>query len=102
MLIVYSPSATDPNPPLGSSPTMAPGFLSIEEMIARYAATSALDLSEMRYYVAFSYWKLACILDGVYTRYATGAMGDDGFDFSAYDSQVQNLAVGAAAMLESA
>ena len=34
--------------------------------------------------MAFGYWKLACILEGVYARYVGGAMGDRG-DASAFD-----------------
>ena len=30
------------------------------------------------YYVAFGYWKLACIIEGVYARYMGGAMGHRG------------------------
>jgi aminoglycoside phosphotransferase (APT) family kinase protein len=102
MLHVYSPASDDPNPPLGSAPTQAPGFLTAAEMTKRYAATSPLDLSDAGFYVAFGCWKLACILDGVYTRYATGAMANDGFDFSQFDAQVQSLAVRAAEVLENA
>ena len=100
MLTVYSPTADDANPPLGSAATMAPGFLTPTQMTNRYATQSPLDLSDMNFYVAFGFWKLACILDGVYTRYKSGAMGNDGFDFTAFDEQVQNLAVRAAAVLE--
>ena len=42
--------------------------------------------------MAFGYWKLACILEGVYTRYVVGAMGDDGFDFSGYPRSIAWLA----------
>ena len=37
---------------------------------------SGRDLSELDFYVAFGYWKLACILEGVYARYLGGALGD--------------------------
>ena len=37
----------------------------------RPAATS----SRLDFYVAFGYWKLACILEGVYARYLGGALG---------------------------
>ena len=33
---------------------------------------------QIDYYIAFGYWKLACIIAGVYARYAGGAMGDAG------------------------
>ena len=37
---------------------------------ARYAERSGRDLAEIDYYVALGYWKLAIILEGVYSRYA--------------------------------
>ena len=46
------------------------------ELIERYAAGSQRDLSQLDYYIAFGYWKLTCIIAGVYARYAGGAMGD--------------------------
>lgn len=91
-LFVYSPEPGDPSPPLGFAPTMAPGFASKSQMLHVYEKRSGLDVSNIDFYVAFGYWKLACILDGVYTRYKTGAMGNDGFDFELYNEQVTNLA----------
>ncbi len=52
------------------------GFPTRDALAARYAAASPLDLSVLPYYVAFAHWKLACIVEGVYVRYATGAMGE--------------------------
>jgi len=40
---------------------------------------------------AFEYG-LACILDGVYTRYAKGAMGNDGAGWEAFGESVVRLA----------
>jgi aminoglycoside phosphotransferase (APT) family kinase protein len=57
--------------------TATPGFLTREELAERYAAVSGRDVSDLPYYVAFGHWKLACIVEGVYTRYAAGAMGGD-------------------------
>jgi aminoglycoside phosphotransferase (APT) family kinase protein len=59
----------------GGTPTAVPGFPTRAEVIAAYAERSGLDLSDIDYYVAFSYWKLACIGEGVYARYKSGAMG---------------------------
>jgi aminoglycoside phosphotransferase (APT) family kinase protein len=59
-----------------ASPTSLEGFPTKAELVARYAACSDRDLSALDYYVAFGYWKLACIIAGVYARYAGGAMGD--------------------------
>ena len=100
LLMVYWPERTDVNLPLGAAATLADGFLSRKAMRDRYAARSPLDLSHLDYYVAFGYWKLACILDGVYTRYKTGGMADDGFDFTTFGEQVHRLSEGAASALE--
>jgi aminoglycoside phosphotransferase (APT) family kinase protein len=71
-------------PGMGAA-TTAPGFPGRRELAELYAKRSALDLSVLPYYVAFAYWKLACIVEGVYVRYASGAMGvqDDSSHFFA-------------------
>jgi aminoglycoside phosphotransferase (APT) family kinase protein len=65
--------------------TTAPGMPTRAELADLYAARSSLDLSVLPYYIAFAYWKLACIVEGVYVRYASGAMGkqDDSTAFFA-------------------
>jgi aminoglycoside phosphotransferase (APT) family kinase protein len=59
-----------------ASPTALEGFPRKRELVDRYAAASGRDLSDLPFYVAFGYWKLTCIIAGVYARYAGGAMGD--------------------------
>ncbi|MEZ5237514.1 MAG: hypothetical protein R2716_00610 [Microthrixaceae bacterium] len=44
-------------------------------MIERYSHLGR-DVGDLDYYVAFGYWKLTCIIAGVYARYAGGAMGE--------------------------
>lgn len=58
------------------SVTSLPGFPTRGELIDAYAARSGLDVSRVDYYMAFTYWKLACIAEGVYRRFSTGMMGD--------------------------
>ena len=58
-------------PAAGSIPGMPP----FREVAARYAERSGRDLGELDYYVAFGYWKLAIILEGVYARFSSGAYG---------------------------
>jgi aminoglycoside phosphotransferase (APT) family kinase protein len=77
---------------LGPGPTAMPGFARRDELVARYSERTERDLPQLGFYVAFAYWKLACILEGVYARYAGGAMGDDGFDFSLYPATIRALA----------
>jgi aminoglycoside phosphotransferase (APT) family kinase protein len=73
---------------LGHSATTLPGFPTRAEITARYAERTGRNLSDLGYYVAFAHWKLACILEGVYSRYVNGAMGDDSFDYSIYPDSI--------------
>jgi aminoglycoside phosphotransferase (APT) family kinase protein len=102
LLMVYWPEPTDETLALGPAASTEPGFYSRAQLRDRYAARSGRDVSQLDTYIAFGYWKLACILDGVYTRYRSGAMGDDGYDFEVLDQQVQQLAAQANALLDSA
>jgi aminoglycoside phosphotransferase (APT) family kinase protein len=93
LLLVYWTEPDDTTSVLvgRSAPTTAAGFPSRSDVVARYAATSNRDLSSLEYYVAFGYWKLACILEGVYARYAAGAMGEAS-GFEGFEAQVEALA----------
>ena len=78
LLLVYWAEDGDPiQALLGVAPTTLPGFASRAELRDRYAAASGLDVSSIPYYRAFGFWKLACILQGVYARYAGGAAAGD-------------------------
>lgn len=77
LLFVYWSDPDDTFAALPGAPTTAPGFATRAELLAAYAEQSGRDVSEIDFYVAFGYWKLACILAGVATRYAAGAMGGD-------------------------
>ena len=61
------------------------------------AATSA----QLPFYVSFAYWKLACILEGVYARYLGGALGQrDAAELEPFKLQVDGAAVKALDALE--
>ncbi|HEX9682092.1 MAG TPA: phosphotransferase family protein [Acidimicrobiales bacterium] len=77
LLMVYWADPGDSFAALGAGPTTAEGFLRRQEMLDRYTETTGRDASAIGSYVAFGYWKLACILTGVATRYAAGVMGDE-------------------------
>jgi len=81
--------------PLGHAPTLAGGFPTREEAIDRYAARSGRDVSQLDFYVAFGYWKLACIIEGVFSRYAGGAMAGDRTGFEHFPDQIAALATAA-------
>ncbi len=77
---------------LGDVPTMAEGFGSRVDMLARYGQHSDRDLSDLPWYVAFQHWRLAAISEGVRVRYAAGAMGDqEGTVDTEARSSVENL-----------
>ena len=82
LLLVYWGEEGDTLLPLFEPATMATGFPGREEVRARYAERSGRDLSEIDFFVALGYWKLAIILEGVYSRYAKGQYGkpEDGFE----------------------
>ena len=82
MLMVYWSQPGDAFAPLFEAPTLAEGFPLRDELRDRYAERSGRDLSELDFYVALGYWKLAVILEGVFARYAAGQYGktDEGFD----------------------
>ena len=62
---------------VGQDGTSAPGFSTRRDVLEAYTEASGLDTSQISYYMAFGYWKLACILQGVYARYVAGATAGD-------------------------
>jgi aminoglycoside phosphotransferase (APT) family kinase protein len=95
LLQVYWTDRDDPEATLLVAPTLAEGFPSRAELNERYAASSDRDLSQLDFYTTFGFWKLACIIEGVYSRYAGGAMGDAS-GFEGFANQVVRLAERAA------
>jgi aminoglycoside phosphotransferase (APT) family kinase protein len=75
LLMVYWPEPGEELVALGQPATLAPGFPKRDELKARYAERSGRDLSQLDFFVALGYWKLAIILEGVYARYAAGQYG---------------------------
>ena len=93
LLMVYWAESTGERTALPGAATATEGFPSRKEVLARYSERSGRDVSGIDFYVAFAYWKLACILQGVYSRYAGGAMGHGGGadTFQGFADQVQAL-----------
>ncbi len=75
LLMVYWPKRGEETIALGQPANLAPGFPTREELRARYAERSGRDLSQLDFFIALGYWKLAIILEGVYARYAAGQYG---------------------------
>jgi aminoglycoside phosphotransferase (APT) family kinase protein len=100
-LLMYWTEADDTLAAAPDAPTTVEGFATKADLLARYAAASGRDVGDIDYYVAFGYWKLACICEGVLKRYQAGVMG--GPDASGlvelFTHHVANLAAAAATTL---
>jgi aminoglycoside phosphotransferase (APT) family kinase protein len=92
MLLVYWSDPEDEFTPLFDAPTTASGFPRREEIRDRYAERSGRDLSEIDFYVALGYWKLAIILEGVFARYAAGQYGEPDEGYEEFAKVVERLA----------
>lgn len=81
-------------------PTAVPGFPSRDDLIARYAAATGADLSELAYYRTYNSFKTACILIGVYARYRAGQKSTEGVDLDVLFARIGASVDAAAAMAE--
>ena len=92
LLMCYWAQPGDEVVPLTRAPTLAAGFPTREQVAERYAQRSGRDLSQLDFFVALGYWKLAAILEGVYARYAAGAYGETTDEFKSFGEIVEQLA----------
>jgi aminoglycoside phosphotransferase (APT) family kinase protein len=60
--------------------TAADGFPTRAEIVRRYAARTGFDVSDVEWYQAFAFFKLAVVCQGIAARAAGGAMLGSGFD----------------------
>ena len=74
------------------NPTLAPGFSTREALLDRYAARSGRDVDAIPYFVAFSFWRLACILEGVLARHLSGARGENDVNLDSFRRRVESCA----------
>jgi len=72
---LYWADPGDPITALTSPPTLCERFPRRDEVNLLYAERSGFDLSEQDWYMAFSWWKQACIVEGVVARVRAGASG---------------------------
>jgi aminoglycoside phosphotransferase (APT) family kinase protein len=102
LLQVYWTGPDDEPSAWAGDATTAPGFAGRAELAERYAATSGRDISDLPFYVAFGFWKLACVLEGVYARYLGGALGARSrAELEPFERQVENAVASAVRILES-
>jgi aminoglycoside phosphotransferase (APT) family kinase protein len=70
--------------------TATAGFPTRAQAVARYAAQTGFDVSDVDWYQAFAYFKLAIICQGIALRAAGGSMLGSGFDSA--EAMVEPLA----------
>jgi aminoglycoside phosphotransferase (APT) family kinase protein len=73
--------------------TELPGFPESAELVAEYGRASGRDLSALGFWVAFAYWKIAIIAEGVYRRWLDNpASGTDPEHIGAAVTRLAELA----------
>jgi aminoglycoside phosphotransferase (APT) family kinase protein len=80
LLMVYWVEPGDEVIPLFRPATLEPGFPSRAELVSHYQRVSNRDVSDLDYFVALGYWKLAVIIEGVLARFRNGQYGEDARD----------------------
>jgi aminoglycoside phosphotransferase (APT) family kinase protein len=102
LLLVYwtQPGDVPIRPNDVMAPTTAEGFYSREQILAAYANHSSLDISQVKFYQAFGYWELACIMQGVFARYSVGSVAGGQSSVSEYPTYIRQLAEVAKETLE--
>ena len=101
LLMVYWTGPTDDASAWSNPVNTAAGFMNRAELAERYARVSGRDISHLSFYEAFAFWKLACIIEGVYARYLGGALGQkDPAELEPFRLQVEGASQRAASILE--
>ncbi len=90
MLAYWVDPGSEPIPHL-SAATRLPGFPKRADLAARYGEIAGRDTSSVPLYLSFALWKIAIVLEGVYARYQSGALGEQAEDFEDMKQAVDDL-----------
>jgi aminoglycoside phosphotransferase (APT) family kinase protein len=91
MLAYWVDPGKEPIPHLSSASSL-PGFPTRRELAEHYSHVSGRDVSAIDLYLSFAYWKIAIVLEGVYSRYRAGALGEHQESFEDIKVAVDRLA----------
>ncbi len=80
LMLVYGRLAKLPLAGLVSDVTLAQGYPPEQELVARYAARTGLDVSDLGFYRGLAAYKLAGIIEGINYRHQHGQTVGPGFD----------------------
>jgi aminoglycoside phosphotransferase (APT) family kinase protein len=65
---------------VADTPSSVSGFAPGDQLAESYAQATGLDLSPLAWYVAFGYFKLAVVLEGIHYRFSHGQTVGSGFE----------------------
>jgi len=100
LLTYWAPTAPPEQRDALTTVTHRPGYLTRDQLVARYAQRSGRDLSAIRYYEIFAVFKIAVVIQQIYYRYVQGQTSDA--RFAAFGARVEYLARHAATLAEQA
>jgi len=99
ILLAYWSRTEPPDFPGGRHPvTESPGWFSRDEIVERYARGSGRDVSLIRFYEIFALFKIAVVIQQIFSRFARGQTDDP--RFAHFARRVVHLARRAAALAE--
>jgi len=87
-LLIWWGEPGEDQPWINPPPTSVGGFGGRESITAEYVRASALDVTDIDYYKAFSYWRLSCINVATRRRFLAGDMGIKVIAIDVLDQQV--------------
>lgn len=91
-LLVYWAEPDDEFTALANPPTRAHGFATRDELAHQYLSATGADSARLEYFVVFNWWKVACILENVYSRMLGGVMGIVDRSPESFGDQARGLA----------
>jgi aminoglycoside phosphotransferase (APT) family kinase protein len=66
-----------------------PGFLKRADLVGRYQARTSRSLEDLDYWMAYTSWRAAAILAGVFRRYEAGELGDPPANLSTFPAEIE-------------
>src|SRR5439155_6624647 len=90
VLAYWSPTAPPSQRDALTTVIDRPGYFTRDEIVARYAARSGRDLSNIRFYEIFAVFKIAVVIQQIYFRYVQGQTTDA--RFASFGARVQYMA----------
>ncbi|MBY8862861.1 phosphotransferase family protein [Nocardia sp. CA2R105] len=81
-------TAPDLRPGFSRPPGRQPGFADGDDLVRRYAERSGRSVADLDYWRAFTAWRSAAILAGVYRRYLDGQLGERPEDLESFRAEV--------------